>query len=256
MLTSRNRQIAGVGVALLLFGGGVLLGHSTTSGSATAATRTTTTTNPTGTPTPAPASGAGLGASRVVSGIPVGYPDTRSGALSAAANYTAATGSPATLTASGRSAVLAAIAAPASATAVGSQLASASSSMLDQMRTDQASGTPFVFQTVPLALKVAGAYSPANVTVDVFAVGYLASSTTTAAEGYEQGTLQLAWTAGDWKLVSYNTTGSTTGPEPTGYNAPDSGWTPANGESLYQTSSDFRTAMGGSGEVVPSYVVP
>jgi len=251
MMTSRNRQVVGALLVLLLFGGGLLAGHLTASGSSTAATTTPTV----HTTTSAPAPATGLGASRVVSGIPVGYPDTQSGALSAAANYTAATGGPATLSASGRAAVVAAIVAPGSTSAVSSQLASASSSALDQMRADQSAHTPFVFQVVPLALKVSGAFTAGQVTVDVYTVGYLASSTTTAAAGYGQGTVTLAWTGGDWKLTAY-TTASATGPAPVGFDAPANGWEPANGESIYDASSEFRAAMGGSGTVVPSYVVP
>ncbi|MFE7194501.1 hypothetical protein [Kitasatospora sp. NPDC057541] len=247
----RARTAVGVVLALGLFGGGVLLGHASNS--------TSTTTSPAPPPAASPSGGSaggGIGPARVVSGVPVGYQHTRSGALSAAANYSSAMGSRAILTPEGRAGIVSAIAAPDAADQIRKQLDRADSTSLDQLRTDVSSKVAFGFGSVPIALKLDGGELPENATgatVNVYAVNFIASSTATAAGGYGQATVRLAWVNEDWKLVSFTTT-SVPGPVPVGYYAPSTGWQPADGSSLYDISSAFRRTM--TDGTVPSYVIP
>ncbi|MER6365857.1 hypothetical protein [Kitasatospora sp. NPDC001527] len=246
----RARTAVGVVLAFGLFGGGVLLGHASNSTSTTA------------TPAPPPAtssgstSGGGIGPARVVSGVPVGYQHTRSGALSAAANYSSAMGSRAILTPEGRAGIVSAIASPDAADQIRKQLDRADSTSLDQLRSDQSSKVPYGFASVPIAVKLEGGELPegaTSATVNVYAINFMASSTATAAGGYGQATVRLSWTNGDWKLAAFTTT-SMPGPVPVGYYAPSTGWQPADGSSLYDLSSQFRRTM--TDGTVPTYVIP
>ncbi|MFF2751078.1 hypothetical protein ACFVVA_36780 [Kitasatospora sp. NPDC058048] len=252
----RARLIMGTVLAVALFGGGIALGHSTTSSESakTSPVPAPPASTPNGTGTGAtPASG--IGPARVVSGVPVGYPHSKSGALSAAANYSAALGSPRVLTPEGRAGIVSAIAAPASAAALQQQLErSTSSATYDQLRADQGTKTPIGLASVPISLQLDGTGEPGDTaTVQVYAITYVASSTATAAGGYGRATVKLAWSGGDWKLTDFAAV-STTGPISTNYYAPSTGWLPVDNSSLYDVSSNFRRAL--TEGTVPGYVVP
>ncbi len=252
----RARQIMGVALALGLFGGGVALGHSSTGD---APSRSATPAPPAPAPatdgTSTPASTAGLGPARVVAGVPVGYRHDRGGALSAAANFSSVIGSPRVLTPEGRAGIVSAVAAPDSAAAIRQQLDhSAEGVTFDQLRTDQGGKVPFGLASIPIALKLDGGAEPGDTaTVQVYAVTYVASSTATAAGGYGQATVRLSWTGGDWKLTGY-TAISATGPVPTNFYSPSTGWLPVDGSSLYDVSAGFRRTL--TEGTVPGYVVP
>ncbi|MFI9366104.1 hypothetical protein ACIG5E_34395 [Kitasatospora sp. NPDC053057] len=248
----RARLIMGTVLAVALFGGGVALGHSTTSSES--AKTSPAPAPPASTPNGA-TTASGIGPARVVAGVPVGYPHSKSGALSAAANYAAAIGSPRVLTPEGRTGIVSAIAAPASAAALQQQLdRSASGATYDQLRTDQNGKVPFGLASVPISLQLDGPGEPGDTaTVQVYAITYVASSTATAAGGYGRATVKLAWTGGDWKLTDFSAV-STTGPISTNYYAPSTGWLPVDGSSLYDVSSGFRRTL--TEGTVPGYVVP
>ncbi|MFD8705890.1 hypothetical protein ACFV1W_25345 [Kitasatospora sp. NPDC059648] len=251
----RARQVLGVALALGLFGGGVALGHSTSDTPSRSATQAPPAPAPAMDGASAPAATAGLGPARVVSGVPVGYRHDRGGALSAAANYASAIGSPRVLTPEGRAGIVSAIAAPDAAAAISQQLdKSASGATFDQLRTDQAGKIPFGLASIPIALKLDGPGEPGDTaTVQVYAVTYVASSTATAAGGYGQATVRLSWTGGDWRLTGY-TAISTTGPVPTNFYSPSTGWLPVDGSSLYDVSAGFRRTL--TEGTVPAYVIP
>lgn len=253
-MNTQARKALGVGLALVLFGGGVAVGlaaKDTTGQGSTASQPAPAVPGPSGAGQTAGAAPA-MGASRIVSGIPVGYPHTRSGALSAAATYMAALSSPAILTPDGRAAVAQTVASSGAAAAIRGRLDKAKSSALDGLRTDQASKNAFVLRTVPLSVKAA-AYSETSATVELYLLTLMGSSTSTANSAYATGTMSLVWDAGDWKVASYDT-GPTVGPIPSGFYAPSTGWQPADGSSLYDVSAEVRERMN-QGEV-PGYVVP
>ncbi|MFE3557326.1 hypothetical protein ACFXKW_21025 [Streptomyces sp. NPDC059193] len=247
------RKALGVALAVLLAGGGFA------AGAATAGTSSETETSGTAAPaatTPAPSGSASApaaapGASRTVSGIPVGYPQTRSGALSAAANHMAALSSPAILTPDGRATVTETVAASASHQTVRARLDKADSAALDALRADQSGRIPFVLRTIPLSVKES-AYSDTAATVSLFTLTVMGSSNSTANSAYGAATVELVWEAGDWKVKAYDTA-PVVGPIPAGFYAPSTGWQPSNGKSLYDVSADVREWMNGT---VPGYVVP
>jgi hypothetical protein len=188
-----------------------------------------------------------------VNGVPVGYPHTRSGALSAAANDTAAFGSPAVLTAAGRDGLLDAVTVRGQDGQPRAQLGQApKSAMLAGLARDRANGVPFVLRAVPLTVRLAGSYDPAAVRAQVYAATYVAGSESTATIGHGMASVALAWRDGDWKLTAISTRPQV-GPIPAGYVAPEDGWQPGNGN-LVDVSEQVRDAM--SGGAVPTYVVP
>lgn len=251
MMTPQARRALGGVAALVIFGCGILVGTA-------ASGHSTSTTPGSGLPGGSSSSGndtkptSALGPTRTVAGVPVGYPDTKSGALSAAANYTAAVGGSATLTSSGRAGIVKAIAAPGSADALQSQLNN-SDPALAPLKNDQVQQNPFVLRTVPLAVK-ATSYNQDAATVQVFALALSASTQSTASSGYATGTVNVVWAEGDWKLQQYGAPSPVVGPMVNGYAAPANGWQTTNGQSLYDVGSNFRSEMNSG--AVPSYVVP
>jgi hypothetical protein len=211
-----------------------------------------------GTPAPGRTAGPDVGSAgprglRLVNGVPVGYPHTASGALSAAANYTAAFGSPAVLTAKGRAGLLTAVTVAGRNGQPRAQLDQApKSAMLDGLARDQASGARFVLRAVPLTVRLAGPYDPATVHAQVYAATYVAGSENTATIGHGLAAVALVWRDGDWKLTSILNRPQV-GPIPAGYVAPEDGWQPGTGN-LVDVSEQVRDAM--SGGAVPTYVVP
>lgn len=202
-----------------------------------------------------PAAGsAPVGGLRRVNGVPVGYPHTASGALSAAANYTAAFGSPAVLTASGREGLARAVEPAGAASDVRKQLAEApSSDLLAGLARDRAAGRPMVLQAVPVSVKPVGPYSPNVTKAAVYAATYAAGSENTATVGHGTAFVSLIWWRGDWKLQSIINRPET-GPVPAGYAAPPDGWQPGPDGNLVDASEQVRDAMNGG--TVPTYVVP
>jgi len=251
--TNVKAAVAVIGAGVVLAGVGFVAGRGS-------ASRTAAAGRP-GAVAPAPGRTGALadhlcrtGGPRLVSGVPVGYPRTRSGVLSAAANYTAAFGSALVLTASGRDGLARAVEPAGLGNEVRTRLAQAPKSrLLAGLDADRRAGRPMVLQTVPLRLRVLGSYGPARSRVAVYAATYVAGSQSTATVGHGTEVLDLVWWRGDWKLRSI-TNRPETGPIPAGYDAPPNGWQPGPGGNLVDASEQVRDAM--SGGAVPTYVVP
>lgn len=253
--TPRNAKTAAavLGAGVLLAGAGFVAGRGTAPDAEAAGhpAAEATSAAPVRTSGPAGSRAAGL---RRVNGVPVGYPRTRSGALSAAANYTAAFGSAAVLTASGRENLARAVEPAGAASDVRQQLAQApKSSLLAGLARDRAAGRPMVLQAVPITVKPVGSYDPNTTKVAVYAATYVAGSENTATVGHGTAYVTLIWSRGDWKLRSIINRPET-GPVPAGYDAPPDGWQPGPGGNLVDASEQVRDAM--SGGTVPTYVVP
>lgn len=243
-----------LGAGVLLAGAGFIAGRGTTPQTSTArgpGAGPSASPAPERTDRPADPPYAGL---RRVNGVPVGYPHTRSGALSAAANYTAAFGSPAVLTAAGRDGLARAVEPAGAASNVRQQLAEApKSGLLAGLARDRAAGRPMVLQAVPITVKTVGAYGPATTEAAVYAATYVAGSENTATVGHSTAFVTVIWWRGDWKLKAI-VNRPETGPVPAGYDAPPDGWQPGPGGNLVDASEQVRDAM--SGGTVPTYVVP
>lgn len=252
---SVKAAVAVFAAAALLAGGGFVAGR----GSAVHVTSTERS-GAAATPAPAPdrsedpaRRSATSGGLRLVDGVPVGYPHSRSGALSAAANYTAAFGSPAVLTKTGRKGLARAVEPTGVDNEVRRRLAEApKSTLLAGLDDDRRAGRPMVLQSVPLALKVVGRYDPSTTKVAVYAATYVAGSENTARVGHGTAFVTLIWWRGDWKLRAI-VNRPETGPIPAGYAAPPNGWQPGPGGNLVDASQQVRDAM--SGGTVPTYVV-
>lgn len=254
--TPRNIKSAGavLGAAVLLAGAGFIAGRGSAPRTSTAGgpgAAPPASSGPARTGGPAGRPYAGL---RLVDGVPVGYPRTRSGALSAAANYTAAFGSPAVLTASGRGRLARTVEPAGVPSDVRERLAQApKSALLAGLERDRAAGRPMVLQAVPITVKPVGPYTPGETKVAVYAATYVAGSENTATVGHGTVYLTLVWAGGDWKLRSIINRPET-GPVPAGYEAPPDGWQPGPDGNLVDASEQVRDAM--SGGTVPTYVVP
>jgi hypothetical protein len=151
--------------------------------------------------------------------VPIGYPHTSEGAESAAANYVTAYEASPMVERTARHRLIAAIADPAIATSLQSQL----DATYDQVNTAyglSADGTPpsgqtFVSRTAPIGVTlVSNGNDSATVSVWAVTIAGLAGSGSThpVTENWTTITVTLHWTQGDWKWVSFN---SSDGPVPT-----------------------------------------
>lgn len=209
----RNPVLSGVGVVVVILVVALTLAYASRRGGSesaapvtgsagtvagtprTATTNTTTATAPGG----------------ILAGVPVGYPRSREGAQSAAANYTTAYGSSAMFTPTARHAVLAAIADPATRTALVTRTDAAFAAQTALFGLDPNGNPPkglaFVCRALPVGTKLAQ-YTPDGATVEVWAAGIVglagAGSTKPVSEAWTTTTVRLAWSAGDWKLVDFS----------------------------------------------------
>lgn len=156
----------------------------------------------------------GSGGSRVVAGVPVGYPHTPAGAQSAAANYVVAYGSAAMYSPTRRRAIVDAIADPAVRREIAAQFAVAFGSTGQLFGLDPAGQAPaglqFVCRALPIGVRLLGyARDGSTAQVAVWADGIVglagATSTRPVEDSYSTTTVTLRWAAGDWKWVSFTT---------------------------------------------------
>ncbi len=178
--------------------------------------------------------GAGL-PSNSADGVPIGYPHTKQGAESAAANYVVAYSSSRMATPSARHQLIDAIADPAISSALQSQLdtayqAEGASFGLSSDGVPPA-GQTFVQRAAPVGVTLVNSNGD-GATVKVWAVVILGlagpNSTHPVVEDWTTFTITLHWTKGDWKWVSFT---SADGP------------TPAGGEQIASGSQDLQNAI-------------
>lgn len=145
------------------------------------------------------------------SGALVGYPDTKDGAVAAAANFVAAYGSDAMMTADSRHKLVKAIADPAIEPTLQQKLdqafALAAQGFGLDKNGDAPTGQTFVSRAVPFGTTVTD-YSTTKATVAVW-INMIAGtagqgSTHPVSETWATVTLNLTWVDGDWKWSSFN----------------------------------------------------
>ncbi|HZU57865.1 MAG TPA: hypothetical protein VFA06_18475 [Actinocrinis sp.] len=152
-------------------------------------------------------------------GVPIGYPHTARGAESAAANYVVAYSSSAMINPTERHKLIDAIADPAIASDLQTQLDTAYT-QVDNSLGLSADGVPpsgqtFVQRSAPVGVTlVKSSSNDATVSVWTVTLSGLAGqgSTHPVVENWSTITVTLRWTGGDWKWVSF---ASTDGPVPT-----------------------------------------
>ncbi|WP_194892775.1 hypothetical protein [Catenulispora pinisilvae] len=139
-----------------------------------------------------------------------GYPDTQDGATAAAANFVAAYGSEAMMTANSRHKLVQEIADPAIVTTLQQQLDQAFTLAAQGFGLDKNGNAPtgqsFVSRAVPFGTTVAN-YSAAKATVAVW-INMISGtagqgSTHPVSETWSTVTLNLTWVNGDWKWSSF-----------------------------------------------------
>jgi hypothetical protein len=169
-------------------------------------------------PVAAPFTGSGLPAN-TADKVPVGYPHTSAGAQSAAANYLVAFYTPAMVGSTARHRLISAIADPAIANSLESQLTAAyqQANVGNGLAADGTapSGTTFVERCAPVGVTLVS-QDGNNATVSVWAVTLSGlagtGSTHPVTEAWSTVTVTLRWTVGDWKWVSFT---AADGPVPT-----------------------------------------
>lgn len=169
-------------------------------------------------PSAAPIQGSGL-PDGTADSIPIGYQHSAQGAQSAAANYVAAYGSATMVHASARHKLVAAIADPAIASTLQSQLdatfTAANTSFGLSADGTAPAGQTFVARAAPIGVTLVNdTGNSATVAVWTVSVSGLAGpgSTHPVTEVWSTITVTLHWTQGDWKWVSFT---SSDGPVPT-----------------------------------------
>jgi hypothetical protein len=170
-------------------------------------------------PVTAPFQNSGLPAN-TADNVPIGYPHTAKGAESAAANYVVAYSSSAMVTPAARHELIDAIADPAIASSLQSQLDTAYSQVDSSLGLSAQgvapSGQTFVQRSAPVGVTlVNNGGDAATVSVWTVTIAGLAGtgSTHPVAENWSTVTVTLHWTQGDWKWVSFS---AADGPVPAG----------------------------------------
>ncbi|MFF9205324.1 hypothetical protein ACF1AE_26595 [Streptomyces sp. NPDC014986] len=145
-------------------------------------------------------------------GIPAGFAHDRQGAESAAANYAVALGSGEMFNKVRRDAILGSIIVPARVADFEATLDKAYTAKFNQnVGLNEDGTTPkgftFVSRTSPIGTKVTES-SPDTATVEVWCSGLLGlageSSTNPVTSSWFTITMQLEWTANDWKIVTHS----------------------------------------------------
>ncbi|MBS2962285.1 hypothetical protein KGA66_04455 [Actinocrinis puniceicyclus] len=170
-------------------------------------------------PVATPFQNSGLPAN-TADGVPIGYPHTAKGAESAAANYVVAYSSSEMVTPSARHRLIDAIADPAIASSLQSQLDTAYTQVASSLGLSAdgvaPAGQTFVQRSAPVGVTLVNS-SGQSATVSVWAVTIAglagAGSTHPVAEDWSTITVTLHWTGGDWKWVSFS---AADGPVPAG----------------------------------------
>lgn len=158
----------------------------------------------------APASSFGGQATRLRAGIPVGYPKTKEGAQSAAVNYAVAYGSADMFDPARRHDIVTAIVDPKRRDDLLGELDDAFTSAGQGYQLDESGRAPagliFVSRTAPVGVKLKR-YDGGNATVEVWTAGIVGlagqNSPTPVTEAWATATVQLRWSHGDWKWVSF-----------------------------------------------------
>lgn len=144
--------------------------------------------------------------------IPSGFAQSEQGAQSAAANYAVALGGDGMFAKDSRHSIVDSIYTAGSAKKLRSDLDKAySASFLKNVGLDEAGkapkGSTFVSRTSPMGTKVTD-YASKSATVEVWCVGLIGiageDSTKPVKETWFTVTQKLAWSDGDWKIVSSN----------------------------------------------------
>jgi len=209
--------LAVLGFALLLFGGGLLIGRLTASTHTPArTTQTSTAASGSGaTATTAPAltvPSAGAATSRVGpassrNGVPVGYQHSSQGAVAAATNYTAVLSSDLILDQARRTAAIGTLAAPEASAALESVFARTVPAITRTLG-DASSGTgggKVVLRFIPVGWRLER-YDGATAKVSIWATGIGGSlNGVPVQEGWGITTVDLRWTDNDWKETSATT---------------------------------------------------
>jgi hypothetical protein len=192
-------RLGGLGlIALVILGLGFLAGRASAPKATTAGPATTAT---------AP------GASRTENGVPVGYSQTRTGAVSAATNFTRFLTGPLVLHPDGYRAALGTLAAPEAKTKLLGEAETSLATIQNNLQivTNAARGVQVSIGAYPLAYHVNN-YSPTVTEVSVWAVGVIAEDGQLApSQSWQTVTVDLEWTNGDWKVTA---DGTTPGPVP------------------------------------------
>ena len=145
-------------------------------------------------------------------GIPSGFPQTRQGAQSAAANYAVALGSAEMFDPSQRAAILTAVMAPSSVDEYRTTLDKAySPQFFENVGLNQEgaapAGTTFVSRTVPIGTQAAK-FEEDAATIEVWCTGLQglagADSTVPVTTEWFTITFELAWIGGDWKSEAHS----------------------------------------------------
>jgi hypothetical protein len=222
--------------ALVLFGmlsvGGAYFGLSGVAGDGSSAGPAApgagprTSSKPSAASRAAPVSSLGGEATRIRSGIPVGYPKTREGAESAAVNYAVAYGSAEMFDPARRREIVTAIVYGKLSDDLLKQLDEAFSAAGRRYQLDETGRAPagftFVSRTAPIGVKLT-AYGGGNATVEVWTAGIVGlageNSPIPVTEAWATATVELWWSRGDWKWVSFT---QRDGPVPVGGMQPSS----------------------------------
>ncbi|GAA4952975.1 hypothetical protein GCM10023205_12760 [Yinghuangia aomiensis] len=171
-----------------------------------------------------PRSTAGIAAARppaaLAGTVPVGYPRTREGAQSAAANYATAYGSSDMFRPAVRRAIVESMADPGSKAGLLARADTAFQAQTAVFGLDADGNAPkglsFVCRALPVGTKSV-AYTPDSATVEVWGAGLVglagAGSTKPVSEAWTTTTLRLSWADDDWKLVDFT---QKEGPTPVG----------------------------------------
>jgi len=224
-----------LGVALLLFGGGLLIGRLTTSShpstrARTAQTTTVATAGGAATATTAPALAvpdAGAATSRVGpagsrNGVPVGYQHSSQGAVAAATNYTAVLSSDLILDQTRREAAIGTLAAPEARAALERVFARTVPAIIQALGDsgtgaaaaagagsgttgNAGAGGKVVLRFIPVGWRLER-YDGATAEVSIWATGIGGSlNGVPVQEGWGITTVELRWTDNDWKETSATT---------------------------------------------------
>jgi uncharacterized protein YaaQ len=182
-----------------------------------------------GTPLPQPVTGAGgnpgTATLKTVAGVPVGYPDTQTGAVQAAVNYEVARSSVSYFTdPAARHKIIGAMAASGARTQMISNEDAAMKQLMLSLGINSSNANTLVARAAALGTK-SDSYSDQVATVEVWMAGVIGTTSKSAplpvSASWATYTLTLQRESSDWKLVSVT---SAAGPTPldTGSGSPTS----------------------------------
>lgn len=207
----RRAKIAGIGFAVVL-GIGILLttftGGGSSGSSASAESAPSATSSPGG-------SGGSVKTSGTVKGIPVGYPQSKDGAVAAAVNYEVARSSPSYFTDQPfRHSVLATIMTRESVSAQQDEDDRDASRVVTSLGLGAGSSAHMIMRAAPLGTQLAS-YSPAVATVRIWMSELVGITSTDSpvpvSANWSTYTLTLQWQQGDWKVADIS---QSAGPTP------------------------------------------